>query len=421
MVEATLKSGLQQVRGWFEENLPAAVALVEGLADVFRNVLIPATEAIVKFIADHWPEIHAVINFVMTAVQNRLEFIFGTILDLFQLSQAILMGRWGEAWEEIKSLALRPFDLLKSELENIWNLIDALFGEKLGALITKVSETFTEMKDKALEKLSELKTKIGELGADFFTTALGIGKQLVMGIGAGINSLKGWLIDQAKSIGESVFNAVKEGMGKLWPFSPSEAGVDVGVGLMEGMQAGVAAGLPALEAQMRAVASAVMAALSGASGQSPGATSQELAGHALYAALGGLQSESGGPTDALGAFQNLSGSYQDRIADIFGRGEDFYTVLGEFIQLLREMGFKLLEDWSIVPLSFAHGGTVPGPIGQSQLAVVEGGEEIIPVGQAGGEGGGGRVVNENVYIENVNVSGDPKEMLAGLGLALGAA
>jgi len=40
-------------------------------------------------------------------------------------------------------------------------------------------------------------------------------------------------------------------------------------------------------------------------------------------------------------------------------------------------------------LPFAAGGTVPGPYGAPQLAIVHGGERIIPTGIANGGGNGG--------------------------------
>jgi len=50
-------------------------------------------------------------------------------------------------------------------------------------------------------------------------------------------------------------------------------------------------------------------------------------------------------------------------------------------------------------LGFATGGTVPGQRGQAQLAVVHGGETIIPVG---GDRGGGI----NITIGSVSASSD---------------
>lgn len=63
--------------------------------------------------------------------------------------------------------------------------------------------------------------------------------------------------------------------------------------------------------------------------------------------------------------------------------------LGALISKAREMASAVSGGLKIP--GFATGGVVPGPIGAAQLAVVHGGERIIPTsgGGGGGEGGGG--------------------------------
>jgi len=51
-------------------------------------------------------------------------------------------------------------------------------------------------------------------------------------------------------------------------------------------------------------------------------------------------------------------------------------------------------------LRFATGGVVPGPIGAPVMAMVHGGEEVLPTGRTGGGGGGGNItfeVNVGLY------------------------
>lgn len=69
-------------------------------------------------------------------------------------------------------------------------------------------------------------------------------------------------------------------------------------------------------------------------------------------------------------------------------------------------GFRDLVD-------FAHGGVVPGPIGAPRLAVVHGGEQVIP---ARSEASAPTV--QNFYINNITIEGDPIEALGSLGVSL---
>jgi hypothetical protein len=52
---------------------------------------------------------------------------------------------------------------------------------------------------------------------------------------------------------------------------------------------------------------------------------------------------------------------------------------------------------------FADGGTVPGPVGAPLLAVVHGGERVIPVG---GNGGGTGAITINTYVTGNNIDSD---------------
>ena len=173
-------------------------------------------------------------------------------------------------------------------------------------------------------------------------------------------------------------NAVKEGMGKLWPFSPSEAGVDVGKGLMEGMQHGVEAGRAALVAQLAAVAKEAAQALQGGSRQEQWSNAVAARMQAMQQALTGLQGVGGGNRDAAAAFLAGGGGLQS----LFGRGSDFAPMLGAFRERLRQMGLRLLDDWRVVP-AFDKGGTVPGPLGAPRLVMAHGGETITPAGRGG--------------------------------------
>ena len=50
------------------------------------------------------------------------------------------------------------------------------------------------------------------------------------------------------------------------------------------------------------------------------------------------------------------------------------------------------------PFEFAHGGTVPGPRGKAQLAVVHGGETVTPAAQSAGNGRGGVTIIVNGFV-----------------------
>lgn len=109
---------------------------------------------------------------------------------------------------------------------------------------------------------------------------------------------------------------------------------------------------------------------------------------------------------------------RDRAEDakewIFGKVNQivgfFLSIPGRIANVGRDILSKLIPDLpgagiissaiKAIP-GFATGGVVPGPFGAPMLAMVHGGETIIPAGSSGG-GGGTTVVNFNIYSESLD-------------------
>jgi len=97
-----------------------------------------------------------------------------------------------------------------------------------------------------------------------------------------------------------------------------------------------------------------------------------------------------------------------------GLGEDGIFAAGE-IGILKQR-LEAIEGEYVIDVkinipnvnlpAYASGGTVPGPVGQPQLAIVHGGEEITPAsgGGGGGSGSGGRTYVGGASTRNYNIS-----------------
>jgi TP901 family phage tail tape measure protein len=66
-----------------------------------------------------------------------------------------------------------------------------------------------------------------------------IGRDLVDGFWKGIDSLKDWLKQKVTGWAESVAGWIQDGLGALWPDSPSKAGIDVGYYFGKGIEKGM--------------------------------------------------------------------------------------------------------------------------------------------------------------------------------------
>jgi len=90
------------------------------------------------------------------------------------------------------------------------------------------------------------------------------GKDIVTGLWEGIESLDEWLRAKVFAFGQKIFNAVKAGLGKLNPFSPSKYGIEVGYFLGKGIEVGISQMLPSLLSTVNSMGMVVSTALAAA-------------------------------------------------------------------------------------------------------------------------------------------------------------
>jgi len=137
----------------------------------------------------------------------------------------------------VKALAGIALQLVKSSLSlmakvgaaivrGLWNGVKAAWGAFVGYLASlprRIASAFG-----------------GDLGRLLYSA----GAKVVTGMWNGIKSMAGWLYGKVRGFASGIFDAVKKGLGKLWPGSPSRAGIELGYFFGLGIEKGVLASLP---------------------------------------------------------------------------------------------------------------------------------------------------------------------------------
>ena len=140
---------------------------------------------------------------------------------------------------------------------NIWNKIINVFREHwdkiLMILFPAVGLPILIAKNwgAITDAVTGIWDRVKEVFSGIWDTAKNWGLDLVKGLWEGIVSLKSWIWDKVTGFAKGIFDSVKEGFGKLWPFSPSEAGVDIGEGLARGIEVGVKGSLKNIRSAMQ--------------------------------------------------------------------------------------------------------------------------------------------------------------------------
>ena len=198
--------------------LVGLITLIGLVRDHFDELKAKAVELRDAFQA-RFPELAAIIDFVVERVVSKVQSvidIFAAVIDtgreIISFFQNVFRGDWEAAWQDLKDIAT--------------NL--------LGIFLDWLNLTF-------LGDLFAILAKIGP-------KALAYGAELVVGLWDGIVSIKDWILGKVEGLGGEIFGALKKGLGKLNPFSPSEYGIEVGEGLIEGIVLGASGAMtPAFE------------------------------------------------------------------------------------------------------------------------------------------------------------------------------
>ena len=262
-----VKQLLDWAKGFIEWVAPMVPKLLAELARVSQEIMTFLAETAVKTVEAIVPMAAAFIDWIgpqIPGLLRELGTFAATMFEWFIAQMPAIgakLGEWGQAFIEWIAPRIGPMLIelgkLLIEMAN-WIMGTAL--PKLQAELVKWGEAFVMWVAKdALPKIgAELDKLMNALLAwtrqaatDAGNAAVQIGRDLVSGIGRGIDQLKGWLGNQAAALAESAISSAKAA---LRVGSPSVvAAEEIGQPFVWGIGAGMVKEMPWLQGQTRAV------------------------------------------------------------------------------------------------------------------------------------------------------------------------
>jgi hypothetical protein len=146
----------------------------------------------------------------------------------------------------------------------------------------KIAGAFLDVYNRISGIVSAVTDRIG----DIVSAAYNIGD----GIISAFASIAQKIYDAAFAFGKKIYNGVKDGLGQLWPFSPSKDGIRIGEGLMQGIQVGAANLTDATIATVSNIGKQISGAMAAAVGQMIDLTGMPATGGASFEPGPGLGS-----------------------------------------------------------------------------------------------------------------------------------
>lgn len=257
---------------WFRTDIEPPV---RDIIRLFENDVAPALRSIAR-VAETvlQPLVKAVFENIGGYIKGVVDVITGTI----ELINALLHGRWQEAWTALQKVATGAFDIIAAWPKSMFRLLNTYFGEGFRDLMSRLVEWLdtyvlgpfralggfaaagaayiTDLTGAVRDKLtSTVETVRGWVDTYIlrpFQGIVGIGKagtQLVTdftsaiftAIGGALERVGGW----AKGIGAAIYNGAKDGLG------------DLGSAIWEWIKGAINGAIGALEDGINGVISAV--------------------------------------------------------------------------------------------------------------------------------------------------------------------
>lgn len=192
-----------------------------------------------------WNAIKGAVTSVLSAIGGLVTKWWNAYLATVKRIGTLVLGAAKAAWNAVKSAVGSILSALAGVVRTAAGKVVSALSAAWGALSSIAGRLWNGIKSKVLAALN------------FYASMVSAGKRLVQGLWAGIQSLAGWLWGKVKGFASSIFNAIKDGLGKLWPFSPSVAGVELGYYLGLGIEKGIKQGMPNVKGAVKRLASAM--------------------------------------------------------------------------------------------------------------------------------------------------------------------
>jgi phage-related protein len=104
----------------------AIVVAVQGIVDFINDPLLPAFTEIVNWVTEHWPEIQATIETVMTAISTAIDTAIKTVQEIWDVFAPAFQGDWEQFGRN-----------LREKWDELWDAIKEIDWKKIGEDILK--------------------------------------------------------------------------------------------------------------------------------------------------------------------------------------------------------------------------------------------------------------------------------------------
>lgn len=238
-----IENVMGSIRQWVESVIPVISKLFGDLGATLNTFIDKNLNFLRAWFDQNMPRIQQIVSTVLGAIAKFWEEHGANIVDSIQRYFGWIMDFWSLVFRTLLNVVQVFLQLLTGDWEGA--------GETLQSIVRDLQVSLTRIFSQMIDAIVDIWTSI-DWG--------GIGRAIMEGIGAGLSNARGWLLDQARGIAESVMQPFDW----VWNFgSPSKTAADkIGRPIMEGIGVGMDKALGGVTRSMDAMLGGMVAGLS---------------------------------------------------------------------------------------------------------------------------------------------------------------
>ncbi|GAB7389000.1 hypothetical protein BSNK01_28380 [Bacillaceae bacterium] len=246
---------LREIKTWWVQTWPT---LKQGLSNAFGGILSalqPLMNAIMSLMRAVWPVIKEIVVSTWNTIKSTISAAISLITNIISAFANLLTGNWKGLWNNIKQIFV-------SAIQVIWGLLQLWFLGRLGAffrgamtgiknvIVAAWNGILNAIRNALSSIVGAITSRFGHIIATirvymssainavrgFHNAFFSAGRNLIEGLGRGIASAAGWIIQKAREIASAVLSRIRS---VFRISSPSRVTMEYGRNIVEGLVVGL--------------------------------------------------------------------------------------------------------------------------------------------------------------------------------------
>jgi TP901 family phage tail tape measure protein len=309
-VKTLVSGGWNAIKGLFTRGIGSVVSFTNSLPGKLGAIMVKAWNLLRRLVSSGWAALRGLFSRGVSAVVSFVRTLPGKLSALFSSARSVMTRLVSSAWSAVRGLFSRGVSAVMSAIRGLPGRISSLFSTAKSRMTSLAGQAWSAVKSafsrgvgNVMSTITGLPGKIAGAFGDAKNMLVGIGRDIIAGLLAGIDQMKDAVLNKAGDIANGIKDKIS---GALRINSPSKVTMTIGRYVSEGLAVG-------MDSERGKVDSA---ALRLASSAVPGVSAPNVSARRQLAGAGGGNAAGGGPLIGSLTLQGGDKSVHEQMEDV---------------------------------------------------------------------------------------------------------